>query len=233
MTIGGETAREFNVTSGNCSECRRLIVFGQLVPHVAGRVSEGPKILLYPPGPIIRPIAQEVTGEYRQDFREACLVLTSSPKASAALSRRLLQHVIREKAGITKRNLDEEIAAVIDQGDLSSNVAEDLDMIRTIGNFAAHPIKSTNTGEVVEVEPGEAEALLDVLEQLFDHYFVRPAKRAAMRAQINEKINEKLTAAGKQALKGSTAEQAAAAEEPEGASVSESPEPPGAPPVLS
>jgi hypothetical protein len=32
-----------------------------------------------------------------------------------------------------------------------------LDAIRTIGNFAAHPIKSTSSGEIVDVEPGEAE----------------------------------------------------------------------------
>ena len=31
-------------------------------------------------------------------------------------------------------------------------------------NFAAHPIKSMHTGEVIEVEPGEAEWLLDTLE---------------------------------------------------------------------
>jgi hypothetical protein len=29
--------------------------------------------------------------------------------------------------------------------------------VRTIGNFAAHPIKSTSTGTIVDVEPGEAE----------------------------------------------------------------------------
>jgi hypothetical protein len=42
-------------------------------------------------------------------------------------------------------------------------------MIRTVGNFAAHRIKSTNTGEVVDVEPGEAEHLLNALEELLDY----------------------------------------------------------------
>lgn len=55
--------------------------------------------------------------------------------------------------------------------------------IRMIGNFAAHPMTSTNTGEVVDVEPGEAEFLLSVLEELLDYYFVRPARRHAINAK--------------------------------------------------
>ena len=79
-----------------------------------------------------------------------------SPKASAALSRHTLQAVIREKAGITLKTLDAEIQAVIDSGSVPSWLADNLDAVRVVGNFAAHPMKSTNTGEVVEVEPGEA-----------------------------------------------------------------------------
>lgn len=66
-----------------------------------------------------------------------------------------------------------------------------------VGNFAAHPIKSTDTGQVVEVEPGEAGWLLDVLERAFDFYFVQPDKARRQR----EALNEKLTEAGKPELK--------------------------------
>jgi hypothetical protein len=192
---------------------------------VAGHESRD--MLIFPRGPIGRPVPPEVTDEYAQDYREASTVLGISPKASAALSRRLLQQLIREKAGIKRRNLDEEIDAVIAQGDVSSNLAHDLDVIRTVGNFAAHPIKSTNTGEVLDVEPGEAEALLDVLEQLFDHYFVRPAKRAAMQAQINAKLAE----AGKPELKGSDASELPGPA-PEPPAVSKRPDDPQTPPQV-
>jgi len=40
---------------------------------------------------------------------------------------------------------------------LPGHLAEDLDAIRNVGNFAAHPMKSTHTGDIVEVEPQEAE----------------------------------------------------------------------------
>ncbi len=39
-----------------------------------------------------------------------------------------------------------------------------IDAVRVIGNFAAHPIKSKSTGEIVDVEPGEAEWNLNTLE---------------------------------------------------------------------
>jgi hypothetical protein len=36
-----------------------------------------------------------------------------------------------------------------------------IDAIRNVGNFAAHPLKSTNTGLILDVEPSEAEWPLD------------------------------------------------------------------------
>jgi hypothetical protein len=92
------------------------------------------------------------------------LVLPDSEKASAALSRRCLQHLLREKAGIKPGNLANEIQQVLDSKQLPSHLADDLDAIRNIGNFATHPLKSTNTGEIVEVEPHEAEWLLNLVE---------------------------------------------------------------------
>jgi hypothetical protein len=103
-------------------------------------------------------------------FTEACLTLTDSPKASAALSRRCLQHILREKAQVKPGNLAEEIQQVIDAAKVPSHISDSLDAVRNIGNFAAHPIKSKASGEIIDVEPGEAEWNLDVLEALFDFY---------------------------------------------------------------
>ena len=68
-----------------------------------------------------------------------------------------------------------------------------LDQVRVIGNFSAHPLKDTNSGEIVDVEPGEAEWNLDVLDELFDFYYVKPA---AIKAKTDQ-LNQKLTSAGK------------------------------------
>lgn len=67
---------------------------------------------------------------------------------------------------------------------------ESIDAIRNIGNFAAHPMKSASTGEIVDVEVGEAEWILDVLEALFDYYFVQPALLKAKRDALNKKLSE-------------------------------------------
>jgi hypothetical protein len=69
--------------------------------------------------------------------------------------------------------------------------------VRQLGNFAAHPIKSQHTGEVIPVEAGEAESTLDALESLFDFYFVEPAKANARKDALNNKLAE----AGKPLLK--------------------------------
>jgi Domain of unknown function (DUF4145) len=138
-----------------------------------------------------------VVSPYREDYTEAANVLSISPKASAALSRRVLQHVIREEAGIKKANLSLEIDELIKNGGLPSRINEAVDSIRVIGNFAAHPIKYENTGEIVDVEPGEAEWNLDVLDMLFDHYFVQPEILKTRR----DALNSKLAAAGKPPLK--------------------------------
>jgi hypothetical protein len=47
-----------------------------------------------------------------------------------------------------------------------------VDAIRNFGNFSAHPITDQTTLQVVAVEPGEAEWCLDILDEMFDHYYV-------------------------------------------------------------
>jgi hypothetical protein len=143
-----------------------------------------PKSANRPPAPAIIP------KEIANDYNEACLVLTDSPKASAALSRRCLQNILREKAKVKKGNLATEIQQVIDSGSLPSYLTESIDAIRNIGNFAAHPIKSNSSGEIVSVEPGEAEWNLEVIEMLFDFYFIQPEKIKQKRDALNKKLKD-------------------------------------------
>ncbi|WP_348699585.1 DUF4145 domain-containing protein [Duganella fentianensis] len=135
-----------------------------------------------------RPLAPvEVPSSIAEDFNEACLVLDDSPKASAALSRRCLQAILRDK-GYTQKDLAPAIAAAIASNTLPSELAESLDAVRNIGNFAAHPMKDTSSGAVLPVELHEAEWNLEVLESLFDFYYVAPALLAAKKAALNQKL---------------------------------------------
>jgi hypothetical protein len=134
---------------------------------------------------------------YADDYREACLVLSDSPKASAALSRRCLQNLLREVEKVKPGNLADEIEQVIKGGKLPSFLVQSIDAIRNTGNFAAHPMKSQKSGEILPVEPGEAEWNLDVLESLFDFYFVQPKVIREKREVLDRKLED----AGKPPMK--------------------------------
>ena len=155
------------------------------------------RVMFYPKGSNRPPVPSDVPQIFADDYTEACLVLPDSPKASAALSRRCLQNLLREKAGVKHANLTDEIQEVIDSGKLPSHLVEVIDAIRNVGNFAAHPVKSQKTGEILPVEPQEAEWNLDVLEALFDFYFVQPSMVKKKRAALDNKLGE----AGKQPMK--------------------------------
>jgi hypothetical protein len=144
--------------------------------------------LIYPHGASRSLCPIQVPKQFADDYNEACLVLNDSPKASAALSRRCLQLLLREEVKVKPNNLSHEIQEVLDNGKLPTLLANSIDAIRNIGNFAAHPLKSEKSGEIVDVEPGEAEWLLDVLESLFDYYFVQPETLATKRAILNQKL---------------------------------------------
>jgi hypothetical protein len=135
-------------------------------------------------------VPPEVVDPYKQDFVEACKVLQDSPKASAALSRRCLQAILRDKAALKSKDLYDQIEEVIDSGKLPTHISEGLHAVRVIGNFAAHPLKSTVSGAIVDVEAGEAEWNLDVLELLFDFYFIQPAVSAKRKAELNKKLKQ-------------------------------------------
>jgi hypothetical protein len=99
--------------------------------------------------------------------------------------------------GVKKGNLADEIQEVIDGGKLPSDLNDSIDAVRNIGNFAAHPMKSQQSGEIVDVGPNEADWTLDVLEELFDFLFIRPAQRQKKK----DALNVKLASVGKPAMK--------------------------------
>jgi len=193
--IGSDIDGEWSVTYEECPECGKFIIELE-VSEVSGR-SPGKIFQAYPKGVSRTQVAKDVPDKFADDYKEACLVLSDSPKASSALSRRCLQNILREKGGIKSGDLAGEIQQVLDSKQLPSHLSAAIDAVRNIGNFAAHPIKSTNTGVIVGVEAGEAEWLLDVLEGLFDFYFVQPAIIQRKR----DELNKKLGGAGKPPMK--------------------------------
>lgn len=149
---------------------------------------------VWPEGLQRRAIPDMVPDAVGQDYKEAALVLDRSPRASAALSRRALQGLLTEQ-GFKHSNLSTQIDLALPG--LAEPLKSDIDAIRQLGNMAAHPMKATQSGEILDVEPGEAEWSLDVLDALFDHYYVEKERSSARRAALNAKLKS----AGKPPLK--------------------------------
>lgn len=177
----------------HCPGCTKLVV---VLKEIAG--PQMTLTLRHPRHGRVRRAPDEVRAEHSQvakDFDEAAAVLEVSPTASAALSRRCLQHVIRRKMGITKGKLYDEISEAAAR--LPGSLAENLDHIRVIGNYASHPEKSEQAQALADVEDGEAEWSLELLLDLFDHLYVAPARHAA-RKQALAKKKELVKKANKQ-----------------------------------
>jgi hypothetical protein len=133
-------------------------------------------------------------------YRAACSTLEISPEASACMSRRCLQGILRER-GYTQKDLVRQIEALLAETEPKKGLPADLhqcvDAIRNFGNFGAHPINDLTTLQIIDVEPGEAEWCIEIAEQLMEHYFERPKKLAA---KITE-ADAKLKSAGKPGIK--------------------------------
>ncbi len=171
-----------------CPECHRLVVQMQRSEVVDGDRTHTAHTV-YPLG-ARRPIDPSVEEPFRTDYQEAAAILELSGQGSAAISRRIVQTLLRDRGGYSQHHLADQIHAFAEDAKNPSALRENLHYLREIGNFAAHPMKSSSTGTVMPVEPGEAEWALEVVDGLFDYYFVGPARDAARRAAFNQRLNE-------------------------------------------
>lgn len=132
------------------------------------------------PAAAMRNIPDYVPQQIRDDYREACLIRDLSPKASATLSRRCLQGMIRDFWGVRKNRLVDEIDALHDKVDPVTWQA--INAVRKIGNIGAHMEKDINL--VIDVEPIEAGLLIGLIETLISEWYVARQAREERMAQL-------------------------------------------------
>lgn len=177
-----------------CPECRETIIYVEMGPWGPANQSQAPVFVRPSESHLVWPqdghrnCPAAVPERLKKDFLEAAAVLPRSPQASAALTRRCLQHLLHDYGNAKERDLANQIDEVAPT--LPGSLSDQLHAVRNIGNFAAHPQKSTNSAEIIEVEPQEAEWSLDVLEELFDHYFVKPALLQKRKEDLNKRLTE-------------------------------------------
>lgn len=142
--------------------------------HVVGEPINSWKLL---PESSAKPQPEYITKALRDDYSEACRIVSLSPKASATLARRCLQGMIRDFAGIKKNRLFQEIellSTAVTKGNaplgVTAESVEAIDHVRKIGNIGAHMEKDVNL--IIEIEPDEAEQLIGLIELLFKEWYV-------------------------------------------------------------
>ena len=158
-----------------CPNCKKISSFavydGAELPDAV--------IPIYPQS-IAKHFPEYIPAAIRQDYEEACAIVRLSPKASATLSRRCLQGMIRDFFNVSEKNLYAEIDAIKDK--IPSDQWIVLDGIRRIGNIGAHMEKDINL--IVDIEPEEAAKLLKLIELLIKQWYVERHNQQQLYADI-------------------------------------------------
>lgn len=116
----------------------------------------------------------------KQDYEEACAIVYLSPKASATLSRRCLQGMIRDFWGISKPTLNKEIDELKDK--IPADLWSSIDALRQLGNIGAHMEKETNV--IVDIDPNEANSLIQLIELLMKEWYINREERKKLFSNI-------------------------------------------------
>lgn len=128
------------------------------------------------------------------DYEESCKIKNYSPKASATLSRRVLQGMIRDFWNVKKPQnfkgywtLKNEIEAIKDLVD--PDVWAAIDAVRDVGNIGAHMELDVNI--IIDVEPEEATKLIGLIELLIEEWYINRYERKQRLQQIKKMADDK------------------------------------------
>lgn len=120
------------------------------------------------PNSLAKDYGEIVPRHIQEDYKEAYAILNLSPKASATLSRRCIQAMIRDYWNISKSSLYQEIEAIKPQLNALQNEA--IDALREIGNIGAHPEKDINT--IIDINSEDAEKLIKLIEYFIKEWYI-------------------------------------------------------------
>jgi hypothetical protein len=121
-----------------------------------------------------QPLSPHVPKGVAEDYEEGYLIRDLSPKASATLARRALQGMIRDFWEIKdKKTLHAELLAIKEKCD--SDLYDAMMAVKSVGNIGAHPEQDVNL--IVDVDPGEPQALLDLIHLLDHDWYVARYER--------------------------------------------------------
>jgi hypothetical protein len=116
----------FNVYGSKCYACRQIAIW----------IGDS----CYYPAP--RDIAIEPNADLdedtREDFREAASIVNASPRGAAALLRLCIQKLLKQ-IGESGKDINQDIANLVQNKGLNASIQRALDIVRVIGNESVHP----------------------------------------------------------------------------------------------
>jgi hypothetical protein len=131
-------------------------------------------------------LPEEVPASLRELFREAAAIEHLSPNGSAFLARRILEQTLRDRFGMPRAKLVNLIDKFLQEESASAALHQMMHDIREFGNIAGHPAQDQQ-GEWTTIDPVEASYTLDVVAEVLDHIYVKPARRQTMRERWESK----------------------------------------------
>jgi hypothetical protein len=177
------------------TKCKRISFVVQLKKSVKEQFSEPREtnIVLNEwqvlPESNAKPQPEYIPKQIVEDYTEACRIRDLSPKASATLSRRCLQGMIRDfwRIKVVSGKLFDEIKELKDK--ISVPEWEAIDAVRSVGNIGAHMEKDVNI--IIDVEPNEAQLLIDLIESLLKDWYVTRHDRDERMSKIKKLADDK------------------------------------------
>lgn len=175
--LGYRTENDYSIEIRmyKCPNCKKTASFAD---YVGSELPE--KTIPIFPISNAKQFPEYIPTSIRNDYEEACAIVNLSPKASATLSRRCLQGMIRDFFQIAKNNLYEEIDAI--KPKIPTEQWAVLDGLRRIGNIGAHMEKDINL--IIDIEPDEAQKLIKLIELLIQQWYIERHNQQQLYADI-------------------------------------------------
>lgn len=165
-----------------CPSCKKLSIKADSFGSETGSFSTD---LL--PNSFATQFPDYVPESIRNDYSEACAIVNLSPKASATLSRRCLQSLIRDFWGIKKNTLYQEITEL--QNHVSAEQWRVLNALRNLGNIGAHPEADVNL--IIDINPDDALKIIKVIELLIKQWYIERHEQQKLYSEVTSMSDEK------------------------------------------
>jgi len=121
------------------------------------------------PRPLPSPTDKRIPEHIRKDIDEAKLCFSvNAYRACAVMARRAVQNACIDKGADKSKKLIDQIKELADKGVITNDLKEWANVVRWVGNDAAHPDKK-------EVIKEDAEDVLQLAEQFMHVIYVAPA----------------------------------------------------------